>query len=473
MLAVAPSALWSGDAESFLQPALQILSGEKSILSKRGIAYVLLLIPFVAYPQHFFLALALFQQTLMSAVILGAAVFARLLLGRASLPLIMIIGIGTGFYDVPIFVAHLIRNEVLQGFCLMMGVGFLGLALKEKTFFATTMSGFFFALTNLVKATQPLLIVLAAMLLWWRYRQEQTGWKVATVVVASYCAVHFGCMLASVTTGLKFKTVPYAGCELYSQVAHIGWVDSHKYPQLSAFIREAVEKYISLKKRDNGYVRHNIISLIEEYKESKGTKYPPVDEICRTLAFEILFTYPFRCAVDFGHKAVILHTRTGFKSKRPRLSHIQEAGAKAKEAYEELMIQQGFVKKFPINFEPAIALQNTKESTAYYFLKSLTLLALPYSWISIVTVNSMLSLVLLAFTRGWLRLWCLQLAFAWFFFILLHVTVAEPKDRFLVPMVSISFWLCTIGTYMAVKLLGKLATVISFLVFKTNSPNLE
>jgi len=143
MLAVAPSALWSGDAESFLQPALQILSGEKSILSKRGIAYVLLLIPFVAYPQHFFLALALFQQTLMSAVILGAAVFARLLLGRASLPLIMIIGIGTGFYDVPIFVAHLIRNEVLQGFCLMMGVGFLGLALKEKTFFATTMSGFF------------------------------------------------------------------------------------------------------------------------------------------------------------------------------------------------------------------------------------------------------------------------------------------------------------------------------------------
>jgi hypothetical protein len=456
MFTVAPSALWSGDAGSFIHPAMQILSGEKDILSKRGAGYILMLITFIEFPQHFFPALAVFQQSIMGGVILGAAVFMRLLLGRSALFFILIFGSGAAFYDVPIFVAHLIRNEALQAFCLMLGMGFLGLAMKKKNLSSATASGVFFALTNLVKATQPLMILFSAALLWWRYRKLKAGWAVGLAAIVGYYAVYILTTLGGVVTGVNFKTRSYAGCELYSQVAHLGWTHSKKYPQISAAIRDEVEKYISLKERNNGYVHDYIISEISRFTTDEPNSYVSVDKICRTLAFEILRTYPLRCAQDFWQKAVIFHTRTGYKSNRPRLSHIREAGFKARITHQELIKQQELLKKFPINFEPAFALENVRKTPEYHFLKSLARMAFPHERFSIVLVTTLLCVILPSCTSGWLRLWCLNMSLAWLFFIVLHTTVSEPKDRFLVPMLSVSLWVCIIGGYQLARTLSKL-----------------
>jgi len=78
---------------------------------------------------------------------------------------------------------------------------------------------------------------------------------VGLAAIVGYYAVDILTTLGGVVTGVNFKTYSYAGCELYSKVAHLGWTHSKKYPQISAAIRDEVEKYISLKERNNGYVR--------------------------------------------------------------------------------------------------------------------------------------------------------------------------------------------------------------------------
>jgi CDP-diglyceride synthetase len=121
-----------------------------------------------------------------------------------------------------------------------------------------------------------------------------------------------------------------------------------------------------------------------------------------------------------------------------------------------LIEQQGLLKKFPINFEPALVLENVHETKQYHTLRGLTRMAFPHERFSIVLVTTLLCVILPFCTSGWLRLWCLNMSLAWLFFIVLHTTVSEPKDRFLVPMLSVSLWVCIIGGYQLARTLGKL-----------------
>ncbi len=438
MYVAVPSALLSDDSNSYLAPAIEILNGNYEIESHRGWGYVFFLIPLAAYPQIFFPLVAIVQQSISGFTVLGTLVFLRLLLGVKSLIWLLLISWGASFYAVPIFLAHLIRNETPHALFTMLGFGFLGLGLQRNSLRCCILSGVFLALMNMVKATLPLAPFFSAIAFLWVARKQGLAWLKTASFLGVYFAVFLFPSWISVFPGVQFSSLSYAGQELFSQVAHLGFVESKKYPELTLALRPKWEVYLSMNKRDNGYARKNINNTVIGIISQSPQKYPKVDQVFKTLAWEVILSHPDKALADFWKRFVELNLQTGFRTKRPHIKHIRDAGENARSDAES-QLYKGF------NFEPALAQENAQENKALKLLKKISARVFPWEWVPPVLMTTLFCVFLPFCLKGPLRLWVVQIGLSWFFFLLLHSTVGEPKDRFYVPVFCLSIFLLGIA----------------------------
>lgn len=466
MFLAVPTALWSDDAGSYVDPAVGIVHGNWQIESRRGLGYIIYILPFTLFPEIFLPLVGIAQQATMGGVIVGALIFLRLIIGQGALVWLLLISWGASFYAVPLFVAHLIRNETPHAFFTMLGFGFLGLALKRKSALFAGLSGISLALMNLVKGTLPLAPFFAAPALWYVARKDKKPWRPTATLLASYLVVKFLPAVASLLPGVEFETTSYAAQELYSQVAHLALIDSKKYPEITQQIRPQIEAYLAMGKRDNSHVRKEIIRRISTIIASNSEAYPPLDHVCRDLAFDIIITHPIAFLKDAWEKFWELNLETGYQTRRPHLSHIRNAGRLSLESSRET---NRFGK---INFTPGIALQNASETPPFVVLKKLSARVFPWENTPPVLMTTVLSLVLPFVLRGALRQWCIQITLSWFFFLILHATVGEPKDRFYVPVFCLSIFLLGITAVKLAELSGRLLRGLTQInIPRNNSPS--
>lgn len=429
-----PVALWSSDSASYVTPALRFLDGEGWVSNeRRGPVYSMMIAACVGSGGGLW-ALVVVQHLIAAGCVLGSALVMRLWFGRAPVVPLALTAAGYGLYNLPVYLAHLVRVETLLLALLFAAFGLLAVALKNGG------RGWAFGAgvaTGLAAATKGLLgpyAVLAILGIAWVHRRR---WRDAAIGAVLFLAgmaapkVIFG-TLTQAGAG-DFGSESYAGIQFYGRVAQWTRLDGGPYPEIKAHIRPQVEEYRVLEKRDNNLViKRLIVPRIEEFLAAHPLPEKTVDDVCRELAFEAIASEPVAFLGQAWDDLLKLLFRIAYQKQMPSRGDLEEL------AEDVSRLGAPLDRVMP----PATAelLRDVVKGGALEPFYRISRLAWPFEWKPPILVASLALPLAFVLGSGPMRAWLLALAGFWYFNLLLFCTVGKPLNRYFSPFSPVMFW---------------------------------
>lgn len=456
LAAAVPVPLWSNDSGSYVQPALRFLdAGDWISDTRRGPMYSMVIAAFVG-PGLGLWGMVLFQQALGGACVLASAAVLRVWFGRPAMPPITAAAIGYAFYNLPIYVAHLIRVETLILALLTASFGSLALALRSgsrRWAFAAGLATGFAAATKGVLGPYPLVAV--GCIAWVHRRAPKAAVFAALLFVCGMGVpkVMFG-VLTRVGVG-DFGSESYAGIQLFGRVAQWTRLEDGIYPELKAHIRPEVETYRGLEKRDNNLViKRLIVPRIQAFLDREPIGDRTLDRVCRDLALEAIASNPGAFLSQAWHDLNQLLFRTAFRRTLPSVEDLEEL------AEDVEKVDAPVDRVMP----PAIAgrLREIAAGDRLETFWSTARFAWLFEWASPIWLTSLALPIVFFLGRGSLRPWILAIGAFWFFNLLLFSTVGRPLHRYFAPFSPVMYWamaavLCQVWLWFRAACLGSSA----------------
>jgi hypothetical protein len=427
--ALCPVYIWSADSAGYLYPALQWLDhGTWLSDPRRGPIYS----GFIALALKFtgnLSAVAVAQQWICGAAILGLCLALRARCGRRALLPILVCGITAAIYGLPLYLAQLIRNEaLLMGAATLALVGLqLGLADGKHRLAWLVLGGFGGALVNLTKSVFMPWPALGLIAILWPRREGNPRWVLAaTAFVLGYALPMGTAKLAEKLWPGSVAGVSYAGIQLYGRVAQWTVIDGGIYPEIKEAIRPLVIDYRGRKKLDNNWViKRGIIPVIGKTIGDTGER--SVDTICRALAIEAIRAHPReffgQATADFGSFLFEM----GWKERVPKHKDLKKLAAN--------------IERLP-NPHPAmhapevIAVYRGADSAHFSPYHRMIRSAFLFEAWSPVMIASIILVLLCLLDRADRPFW-IAAAGIWFFNLVILSTVGKPMHRYLMPLIPV------------------------------------
>lgn len=456
MISVVPVPLWSNDSGSYVEPALRFLDGGGWISNeRRGPTYSMMIAAFVGSGAGLW-GMVLFQHLLGGACVLASALVLRVWFGRPAMVPIAAAGVGYGFYNLPIYVAHLVRVETLLLALLAASFGSLALALRygsRRWAFASGLATGLAAVTKGLLGPYPLIAL--AGLAWVQRRAPKMAAVLALLFLVGMFVPKavFG-VLTRADVG-DFDSESYAGIQLYGRVAQWTRMDGGIHPQLKEHIRPQVEAYRALEKRDNNLViKRLIVPRIKAFVEQHPIGDRTLDRVCRDLAFEAIASQPGAFLSQAWHDLNQLLFRTAFRKKLPSAGDLEELAGDIE--------QIGSPADRVMPPSTARALRDIASGDRLEPLWSMARFGWLFEWKAPIWLTSLALPIAFFVGRGAWRPWLLAIAAFWYFNLLLFCTVGKPLNRYFAPFSPVMFWamgavLCQAWLWLRAACAGSLA----------------
>ncbi len=433
-----PIALWSKDTSSYIGSALTwVHSGVWESDPRRGAIYSLFIglctkglgsVHAVMVCQHVLGALAIFAT-------LAAA---RCWLGKKAAVPLALCGLAYGIFDLPIHLEHLLRNETLLFFFGSLTFASWLLALhrgQARWLWITGISAALLTLTKNVYAPFPLLLV-GGHLFFFR-ADLRAALKQVMIFAVAFALPFAGVKALDSFSPRKAPPAPQDGILFYGRTAQFTVLDGGRHPEIKAAIRQEVEDYRKLPKRDNNIVIHRtVVPHLQRILSAEGKLPADVNRLCWELGVEGVKANPEAYLRQVrGDLYQVLFTcirgsstisKQGFKSVKKTLETLENQD--------------------PLLDIPGMIHQLSEAARGGKFGVYYNLVAL--SWLFHLVPAVLTTLLLPCFfwrARGALRLWWFGLAGVWFFNVVLLCTVGRPLNRYLIPVVPIMFWTLSAG----------------------------
>ena len=252
----------------------------------------------------------------------------------------------------------------------------------------------------------------------------------------------------------------------YGRTAQWTYLDGGVAPDLKPRIRSQVEDYVRQTTRtgrldNNEIVKRTVVPTLKEILVKERHLQPAdVDQLCWKLGLEAVAHHPGAFLGQVLHDCYFLNFITGQRMiffKREELPPaVRDAADYAAEHYDagDRLVQRLFGLA---QARPAIAVGVEARGGLQTFARFLNRLA---AWrvVSPVFITTLLLPLLIYRSASEAdRLYWLGLAILWYFYLALLASVGRPLDRYLMPVVPITFWAyCTGLTMLWDVVLGRL-----------------
>jgi len=456
LLAALPVPLWSNDSASYVEPALRFLDGGGWVSNeRRGPMYSMMIATFLGSGAELW-GMVLSQQALGGACVLASAAVLRLWFGRPAMVPIAAAGIGYAFYNLPIYVAQLVRMETLLLALLVGSFGSLALALRRGRGGWAMAAGLATGLAATTKGVLgPYPLVALGSLAWIHRRAPKAAVAAVLLFIGGMVAPKAIFALLTRTEVGSFGSESYAGIQLYGRVAQWTRLDGGIHPELKEHIRPKVETYRALEKRDNNLViKRLIVPEIQAFLAARPPEGPALDRVCRDLAFEAIVHRPGPFLGQVSRDLCQLLFRTAFRKRLP-------------EAKDLLELAEDLEKTdFPVWRVMAVGSVDTLRDVAsgdrLNAFWSLAKFGWLFEWVPPIFATSLALPLVFLVGRGPLRPWALALGAIWYFNLLLFCTVGKPMNRYFAPFSPVMFWamgalLCQSWLWLRAVCLGSVA----------------
>lgn len=444
-----PTYIWTRDSGSYVAPAISWLSGQTWVTSARRGPVYSLFIAVIARMGGSFATVVDVQHVVGALTAVLTIAMARCWLGRRAFWPLMFCSFWYAFFGMPLELECLLRNETLLVLFSTITLGAWFFTLRTGAIAWSGCSGLFAGLLQLLKGIFPILPLLVLGGIAWQWRRQPAR---ACLLGGCYLLLFLlplaGSKLYSRLTHTLKPAEPEAGEMFYGRTAQWTYLAGGVAPEIKPRIRSQVEDYIretTAKGRldNNEIVKRTVVPTLKDILIKERHLQPAdVDRLCWQLGFEAIEHHPLAFLKQVVHDAYFLNFITGQRMiffKREELPpSVRDAAAFAGEHYapNDPLTQRLFDLE---KARRSLATGVEQHSGLQSFARFLNRLA-AWRLVSPVFVTTLLLPVLVHYTRDGDRLFWLGLAVLWYFYLALLASVGRPLDRYLMPVVPITFW---------------------------------
>jgi hypothetical protein len=452
-----PTYLWTRDSGSYIAPAVSWLAGQPWVTSPRRGPVYSLFIALIGRAGGSFTTVTSVQHVIGALTALLTIGLARWWLGRAAFWPLIFCSFWYALFGLPLELECLLRNETLLIFSSTVALGAWFGTLRRGSAGWSALSGLAGGLLQLLKGIFPILPLLVVGTLAWQWRRQP---RLAGLLAACYLAM-FALPLATskiytAATHTGRPAEPEAGEMFYGRTAQWTYLDGGVAADLKPRIRAQVLAYIQQMRAtgrpdNNEIVKRTVVPTLKAILIDERQQTPAdVDRLCWRLGLEAVAHHPAAFLGQVLHDWYFLNFITAqrmifFKREELPLS-VRDAAQFAAEHYVpgDALAQRLFALAAA---RQAIAAGVQPRSGLQIFARFLNRLA---AWrvVSPVFVTTLLLPFLVYRTGSGDRLFWLGAALLWFYYLALLSSVGRPLDRYLLPVVPITFWAYSTGLAM-------------------------
>ena len=431
-----PAYFWSDDGNSYAHSAFRWLDGNEMIFDgRRGPTYTLV----IAAALKLFGAVKgviWLQHTLGGLAIMSMLAVTRYSCGRVAVVPLFVCGLALAFYGLPLHLGHLIRNETLLFVFSALALGAWALALKTDRvvwLFGSALAAAILGMTKNVYVAFPPVIVLGVFLF------AGPGWRPRLLrlvaIFAGFALPTAALKLHESNASRVAPAEPQAGILFFGRTAQWTKLEGGIEPDLKDLIRQDIEAYRHLLKRDNNIIiKRTAVPHLWDALRARGDSLTDLDRLCRRLAVEAVRDQPAAFAAQIRSDLVQLHLRAGVKNEFPSDKQVIDA----RKSLGELKRQRDLHPTMEDHDMDAILAARIEGDPFRFFHKCLNRAWLFQGYPVLFTTLALP--LLIGFTRGRTRYFVLGAAALWFSNMVLLSTVGRPLERYLMPLVPIIFW---------------------------------
>jgi hypothetical protein len=358
----------------------------------------------------------------------------------------------------PLELECLIRNETLLVLFSTVAFGAWFFALRKGPAAAWyALSGLAAGLLQLLKGIFPMFPLLVVGGIAWQWRREPgRACLLAGCFLVPFALPLVASKLYTHATGTARPAEPEAGEMFYGRTAQWTYLDGGVAADLKPRIRAQVEDYIRHTRAtgrldNNEIVKRTVVPTLKGILIDERHLQPAdVDRLCWQLGLEAVKHHPVDFARQVLHDWYFLNFITAQRMiffKREELPpSVRDATQFASEHYaaDDRLAQRLFALDAS---RAAIAAGVQAHSGLQIFARFLNRLAM-WRLVSPVFITTLLLPVLVYYTRAGDRLFWLGMAVVWYLYLALLGSVGRPLDRYLMPVVPITFWAYSTGLTM-------------------------
>lgn len=431
-----PAYIWSDDSFSYAAPAFRWFNtGQMIFDGRRGPTYTLL-IAIAIWLWKSVQGVVWLQQGLAGVAAFVAALTARSLWGRAAALPVFICGLTLAVHGVPLYLCHVIRNEGLLFIFSSFAFGAWWLALKSNRlawFFLAALATALLTMTKSVFVAFPPMVALGVLLYagpGWRSRVLRFG-----MFLAGFALPYVAVKIHNATSKHVDLPAPQSGILFYGRTAQWTKLDGGIEQDLKNVIREDIIDYRGRKKLDNNIIiKRTAIPHLWATIQARGGTPTELDKICRKFAIEAVRDQPAAFRKQVWNDLIDLHWRLGWNNDFPN-DKLIEAG---RLSLDETRVKNGGVDVMDMD-EVNDILNGSMQGDRFRLFHDF----LGYAWLfqyHPVLLTTVAIPLLLLFTRGRIRFFFLTVGAVWYSNMLLLSTVGRPLERYLMPLVPLTFW---------------------------------
>jgi len=465
-----PVGLWSKDAGSYAYSAFRwIHTGVWETDPRRGPVYSML-IALCGKLWGSVYSIMLLQHVMGVTAILLSVYALRLMHGRRALIPLAACGYAYGMYGLPLYMEHLVRNEILLFFCGTASLVTWLFAIRWRQphwLWITGVAAAILSATKNVWLPFPVLFVMATL---WYFRKE---WRLAVTQVliftVAFAVPYMGAkVFKHRTLGVDRSDEPQEGVLLYGRTAQFTYLDGGIDPDIKKLIRPDVEAYQREvfgngsqppHLNNNEILKKTVVPLLTKTLRQEGKTGDELNELCRALAVEGIRHHPLQYGAQVWRDMVRMHLTNGVRYVAPDdselesqrslllelehpdpLIHVQESVAKL-EAIEGMQAGAG----------AAATPKSSKKHVAtgrFVTYRRLLLSAWMFDVVPVL-LTSLLMPVVFFLSPAPTRAWWFGAAGLWYFTVVLLATVGRPLDRYLIPALPVMFFTMSSALMMA------------------------
>ena len=452
-----PTYVWTRDSGSYVAPAVSWLEGQQWVTSPRRGPVYSLFIASIGRAGGSFATVANIQHVIGALTALLTIGMARVWQGRGAFWPLIFCSFWYALFALPMELECLVRNETLLVLFSTVTLGAWFFTLRTGSAAWSSLSGLFGGLMHLLKGIFPILPLLILAGIGWQWRRQP---RRACVAGACYLLL-FALPLAisSIYTRISHTgrpAEPEAGEMFYGRTAQWTYLDGGVAPDIKPRIRAQVEDYIRQSRArgrldNNEIVKRTVVPALKNILiQERGQQPADVDRLCWKLGLEAAEHHPGAFAEQIVHDCYFLNFITAQRMiffKREELPpSVKDAAAFAAEHYApgDPLVRRLFGLD---EARRAVAAGVEPHGGLQIFARFLNRLA-AWRLVSPVFVTSLLLPVLAYCTGDGDRVFWLGTGILWYFYLMLLATVGRPLDRYLLPVVPITFWAYSTGLTM-------------------------
>ncbi len=456
-----PAYIWTRDSGSYVAPAIDWLAGHPWVTSSRRGPVYSLFIALICRWGGSFAAVAVAQHVVGGSTALLTILWARSWLGREAFWPVFFCSLWYALFGLPLELECLIRNETLLVLFSTVAFGAWYFILRTGSFGWCALGGFANGMLQLLKGIFPILPVLVLCGVAWQWRRRPAR---AAVLAGCYLGLFLLPLAASKWYTWASRTSrpaePEDGEMFYGRTAQWAVLDGGVAPDLKPRIRPQVEAYISRYRAtghldNNEIVKRTVVPTLKDILVSERHLQPAeVNRVCWKLGLEAVAHHPLAFLEQVVHDWYLLNFITAqrvilFKPE-DLLPSVKDATQFATAHYAPGDPLAG--RLFDLAETRRVIAAGILPHGGLQVLARLLNGFAAWRLVSPVFITTLLLPVLVYYTRAADRVFWLGLAVVWYFYLTLLSTVGRPLDRYLLPVIPITFWAYCTGLTMLCKL---------------------